>query len=376
MRAGEPIRVTRSFLPPREEYFAQLARVWDTGQLTNHGPLHRELLEAISSRLELAHLVLTNNGTIPIQMALRLLAKQGEVITTPFSFVATANAIAWEGCHPVFVDIDPKHLTIDETKIEQAITPRTTAILATHVFGNPCAIEAIDRIAERHELAVIYDAAHAFDATYQGRSLLAYGDASTCSFHATKIFHTGEGGAFVCQDADLAERARSVGNFGFDRNGVLRGLGTNAKLSELQAAMGLTVLPHVAGIIEARRRVVERYTRALRGSGAQVLRMRDGTRPNYAYFPVLLPSEAHLLKCMEALAAQNVFPRRYFHPSLNTLPHLSDARMPVSEDVASRILCLPLYPDLPFADVDRIAAIVMDSCASEGKSPATATEAT
>ena len=250
------INVTQTFFPPLEEYQKQLERIWKNRWLTNRGELLIELEENLKNYLSVSNIIVMNNGTIPIQIALKLLGKGGEVITTPFSYVATTAAIVWENCTPVFVDIHPDYLTIDETKIEAAITPRTKAILATHVFGNPCHIEAIKSIAQKHNLKVIYDAAHAFGVTYQGKSIFEYGDVSTCSFHATKLFHTGEGGAVFCNDSILRDKLFYSHNFGHNGPHEFHGLGINGKISELQAAMGLSVFPHMGEIIAGRKKVV------------------------------------------------------------------------------------------------------------------------
>lgn len=235
------INVTKTFLPPREEYTKQIERVWKNEWLTNRGELVLELEAKLKDHLEVSSITLMNNGTIPIQIALKILGKKGEIITTPFSYVATTAATVWENCTPVFVDIHPEYLTIDETKIEAAITPKTTAILAVHVFGNPCNIEVIQKIAKKHNLAVIYDAAHSFGTTYKNKSVFEYGDVSTCSFHATKLFHTAEGGALFCKDKELQKKMYYHHNFGHKTATSFQGLGINGKMSELNAAMGLAV---------------------------------------------------------------------------------------------------------------------------------------
>ncbi len=253
--------VTKTFFPPLEEYQLQLERIWENQWLTNRGALVQELENKLSEYLVLedTKMIIMNNGTIPIQIALKLLAKGGEVITTPFSYVATTAAIVWENCTPVFVDIHPEYLTIDETKIEAAITDRTTCILATHVFGNPCNIECIEEIAKKYQIKVIYDAAHCFGVTYRGKSIFESGDVSTCSFHATKLFHTGEGGALFARDTDLFHQCYYSHNFGHNGPLDFHGLGINGKISELQSAMGLSVLPYMGAIIEGRKNIVEQY---------------------------------------------------------------------------------------------------------------------
>lgn len=354
------INVTRTFLPPIEAYQQFVQRAWDKQWLTNRGELVLELEEKLKGYLSVNNIIITNNGTVPLQIALKLLGNGGEIITTPFSYVATTAAIVWENCTPVFVDIDPKHLTIDETKIEAAITPRTTAILATHVFGNPCHLEAIDGIAKKHNLKVIYDAAHAFGVTYKGQSVFDFGDVSTCSFHATKLFHTGEGGAMFSGDADLFHKLYYSHNFGHNGPLAFHGLGVNGKISELQAAMGLAVFPHLDEIISTRKFAVDFYDNNL-GSQLQRMVIREGVHWNYSYYPVIFDSETTLLGVMEALKKEAIFPRRYFYPSLNTIEYTAGQSMPVSESIAARILCLPLFANMDVADLQRIVSTINQS---------------
>ncbi|MQP24750.1 aminotransferase class I/II-fold pyridoxal phosphate-dependent enzyme [Flavobacterium sp. LMO8] len=340
------INVTKTFFPPIKEYQDQLQRIWANQWLTNRGELLLELEEKLKNYLEVDHILVTNNGTIPIQIALKLLGNGGEIITTPFSYVATSAAIVWEHCTPVFVDIHPDYLTIDESKIEAAITDKTTCILATHVFGNPCHVEAIEVIANKHNLKVIYDAAHAFGVTYDGQSIFNYGDVSTCSFHATKLFHTGEGGALFAKDTTLQHQLFYSHNFGHNGPLAFHGLGINGKISELQAAMGLAVLPHMSTILKERKRVVDFYNENLDLDHIQTLKIRENTQWNYSYYPIILKDEVTLLSVQNALNEMQIFPRRYFYPSLNTIDYLDGKKMPVSESIASRILCLPLYVEL------------------------------
>lgn len=342
------INVTKTFFPPIEEYQAQVQRIWDNQWLTNRGALLVELEEKVTHHLALqqSKMIIMNNGTIPIQIALKLLAKGGEVITTPFSYVATTAAIVWENCTPVFVDINPDYLTIDETKIEAAITDKTTCILATHVFGNPCNIQAIEHIANKHNLKVIYDSAHCFGVTYKGKSIFEYGDVSTCSFHATKLFHTGEGGALFTKDTELFHQCFYSHNFGHNGPLAFHGLGINGKISELQAAMGLTVLPYMSQILESRSLAVDYYTAHLDFSKVTAMKLRDDTKWNFSYYPILFETEKTLLNVQQELNEAQIYPRRYFYPSLNTVPYVDGLQMMVSENVASRILCLPLYHEI------------------------------
>jgi dTDP-4-amino-4,6-dideoxygalactose transaminase len=355
------INVTKTFLPPQEEYNKIVKRAWDKIWLTNRGELTLELESRLKKYLNLENIIITNNGTIPLQIALKLLGNNGEIITTPFSYVATSAAIVWENCKPVFVDINPEYLTIDETKIEAAITPKTTAILATHVFGNPCNVDAIEKIAKKHNLKVIYDAAHSFGVNYNEKSLFNFGDVSTCSFHATKLFHTGEGGAMFCNNEELNKKLFYSHNFGHNGPLDFHGLGINAKISELQAAMGLTVFPYMTHIITERKTVVDYYNANLSFKKFNGLKIRANTTWNYSYFPVIFESEEMLLNVQKALNEKNIFPRRYFYPSLNTINYINGEKMPVSESIASRILCLPLYVGLITNDLEIIVSIINQS---------------
>lgn len=352
------IPVTKTFLPPQEEYNSYVKRAWDKVWLTNRGELTLELEDKLKNLLDVSNLIITNNGTIPIQIALKLFGEGGEIITTPFSYVATSAAIVWENCKPVFVDINPDYLTIDETKIEAAITPKTTAILATHVFGNPCDVIAIENIAKKHNLKVIYDAAHCFGVKFNNQSVFNFGDVSTCSFHATKLFHTGEGGAMFCNDAAIFHQLYYSHNFGHNGPLAFHGLGINAKISELQSALGLAVLPYMNHIISERKNVVDFYNNNLNFNTVKSLKIRENTEWNYSYYPVIFDSEETLLRVSEALANDNIIPRRYFYPSLNTIEYTKGEKMPVSESIASRILCLPLYVGISETDLENIIQII------------------
>jgi len=357
-KPADPIYVTRTFLPPRAEYDAWLDKVYASHVLTNNGPVHRELEETLRQRFDVPYLRLMANGTLALQLAIRALGVTGKVITTPFSYVATTSAILWEGCEAVFVDIDPKTCCIDPTLIEAAITPDTTAILATHVYGIPCDVEAIDVIAKKHGLKVIYDAAHAFDVTYKGKSILAYGDASTLSFHATKLFHTVEGGAVILHDGEADHRLRLLRSFGHIGDEHFS-LGMNAKMSEVHAAMGMAVLPHMEHIRAERKVLSETYDQAL---PAAFLRpeIPEGTHYNHAYYPIILPDAELRGSLMDAMVAKGINPRRYFHPSLNELPYLERQSMPRSGSIASRVLCLPLYNGLRKDEQERVLKAMYD----------------
>lgn len=352
------IPVTKSFFPPIEEYNFQLKRIWQNQWLTNRGELVRELERKLINYLGVKHLSLTTNGTLPIQIAIKAMGLSGELITTPFSYVATTSAIVWEKCTPVFVDIDPEHLTIDEKKIEAAITDKTTAILATHVFGNPCNLEIIAQIAKKYNLKVIYDAAHCFGVEYKGQSIFNYGDISTCSFHATKIFHTGEGGCWITNNEELQKKMYFMHNFGHNGPENFHGVGINAKMSELQAALGLTVFPYMDKIVSNRKKVVELYKEILSNKDLAFLKLRAGTKWNYHYFPIIFKSEKALLKAMGNLNNENIFPRRYFYPSLNTLNYVQNDNCPISENISKRVLCLPLFADIKESDIINICKIL------------------
>ena len=352
------IPVTKSFLPPLEEYSAQIKRVFDTQWLTNRGPLLLELEEKLKGYLSISNIIIMNNGTIPLQIALKLLGKGGEIITTPFSYVATTAAIVWENCTPVFVDIHPDFLTIDETKIEAAITEKTTCILATHVFGNPCNIEVIESIAKKHNLRVIFDAAHCFGVIYKGKSIFEYGDISTCSFHATKLFHTGEGGALFTKEPELFHKCFYSHNFGHNGPLDFHGLGINGKISELQAAMGLSVLPYMQQIIKSRKEVVDFYNRNLDFDKLKAIKIRENTNWNYSYYSIIFETEQILLNVQSALNEKQIFPRRYFYPSLNTIQYVKGGKLQISEDISKRILCLPLFKEINQLELQEIVETI------------------
>jgi dTDP-4-amino-4,6-dideoxygalactose transaminase len=346
--------VTKSFLPEFSEYERYLQEIWQRGVLTNQGPCVRELEQKMREFLDVENFHYLTNGTIALQLALNTLGiTDGEIITTPFSYVATISSILWERCKPVFVDIEPDNFTIDADKIETRLTPNTKAIMAVHVFGYPCNVEKIAMIAAEHNLKVIYDGAHAFGAKYKGKSLLDYGDVSTCSFHATKLFHTIEGGACIVKDKSVSDKLELAKRFGHNYDDH-RQLGINAKASEFHAAMGLANFPHIGEIIADRKRVSDTYDIAL---GDCVCRPTPVTEHeyNYAYYPVVFKNEEELERVFSVLAEHQIYPRRYFYPSLNTIKYVSGEKCPVAEDISSRIACLPLFAGLENFIVEQIA---------------------
>ena len=354
------IPVTKPFLPPQAEYEKYLSGIWKRQWLTNSGPLGSELEMKLKAHLELKHLLYVTNGTIALQMAIKALALHGEIITTPFSFVATCSSIVWEGCKPVFVDIDPNSLNIDPKKIEVAISENTTAILATHVYGNPCDVEAIEKIAQKHDLKVIYDGAHAFGVRINGKSIFDYGDISTCSLHATKLYHSIEGGLIMTKNSGLLKKLAYIRNFGFNGPEAFAELGINGKNSEFHAAMGLANFGYIDAIHEHRKALTERYDTMLRNLRASKPEWHGNASLNYAYYPIIFESSEQMLNSLTKLQGNGIFARRYFYPSLaTTLPYIEAKAMKITDDIASRILCLPLYFDLTLEEVDLIARLLL-----------------
>ncbi len=355
------INVTKSFLPPFEEYESYLKKIYESGILTNQGPCVRELETKLKEYLGVEYFHYVNNGTIALQLALHALdILEGEVITTPFSFAATTTSILWEHCKPVFVDIDRETLMIDPEKIEEKITDKTKAIMAVHVFGYPCDIKRIKEIADKHHLKVIYDAAHTFGSVYEGKSLLSYGDVATCSFHATKVYHTVEGGACVTNDKEVNDKLELMKRFGFNIEDY-KEVGINAKASEVHAAMGLANFPYIEECIEKRKKISELYDLLLEHK-LQRPKVVENLKYNYAYYPVIFNSEEELLTVFEDLHQKEVYPRRYFYPTLNELPYLEEKEScPNSEDISRRVACLPLYPDLEEENVKVICKTIRQS---------------
>jgi dTDP-4-amino-4,6-dideoxygalactose transaminase len=355
------INVTKAYLPDRTKYIEYVNKIFDSGWVTNGGALVKELEVRLAEYLGVENIVLVANGTLALETAYRLLGLSGEVVTTPFSFVATTSSLVSHGITPIFADIDRRTFNIDPERIKEAVSERTSAIVAVHVFGNPCDVSSISAIANEQDIKVIYDAAHAFSVRTRGESILNCGDVSTLSFHATKIFHTIEGGALVIQDGELVESARRLINFGIDGPDSVSALGLNAKMNEFEAAMGLCVLEDIDNILDARQVIAERYYDCL-GDSVEFQRHEDPLAINHNYFPILLKDELQLLSTQNDLNSAGIFPRRYFKPSLDQLSYLERGeRMPISNDVSSRILALPIYPGLSRSDQMRIISIIQKS---------------
>lgn len=359
MKTKPPIYVTMPSLPPLAEYMEVLEGPWASGVLTHHGPLVQRLERELQELLRLEHLVAVTNGTVALQLAIRALGVEGEVLTTPFSWIATCSAIQWQGCRPKFVDIDPETFNIDVAKLEEAITDETSAILAVHVFSNPCDVEAIARIADRRNLKVIFDAAHAMCVSYKGRSLLEYGDVSGTSFHATKLFNTGEGGACVTTDGDVAGRLRRMRFFGHDEEKQIVDVGMNGKMTEVHAALGLANLKRLDAVLKKRRAIYDAYRNGLAAVDWVSFQKIDPEAYNYSYMPVVFEDEDRLSEVLRKLVEEQIHARRYFYPALNTINAVSEyTAMPNAEALAKRILCLPSYDRLSLEQVGSICRIV------------------
>jgi dTDP-4-amino-4,6-dideoxygalactose transaminase len=367
----EPIYVTRPHLPPLSDVTALLEGIWERRILTNNGPLHAQLEAELARYLGVEHLSLFANGTLALLVALKALRLQGEVITTPYSFVATSEALSWNGLEPVFADIDPRSFGLDPARIEASITPRTSAILAVHCYGFPCDVEAIQRLADDYNLRVIYDAAHAFGVHCHCGSLLRHGDLSILSLHATKVFNTFEGGAVISPDARTKTRIDRLKDFGFVDEVTVAAKGINAKMSELHAAVGLAQLPTIDAAIERRRQVAEAYHEHLGSVGPILLPdFSQAERSNYSYYPVLVADDAPISRdgLVQLLRSHGIVPRRYFHPLIPEFQYYRSnatadpARYPVAVKAARQVVCLPIYPDLPLSEVERIASLIRQAC--------------
>ena len=363
-----PIYVTRPVLPDLDEFMPYLKEIWDTKILSNSGPFHEQLEKELAKFLGVPYLSLFANGTLALVTALQVLRIKGEVITTPYSFVATAHSLWWNNIKPVFVDIEPEFLNLNPEKIEEAITPETTAILPVHIYGNPCNMDRIKEIADVYGLKVIYDAAHAFGVLYDGTSILNHGDLSILSFHATKVFNTMEGGAIICHDKTTKQRIDYLKNFGFADETVVVAPGINSKMNEMQAALGLLQLKSHNQNIEKRKSIVNTYRNKLSGiDGISFLNFQKNVESNYSYFPVFIDEKAYGKsrdQLYEKLKNNNIFSRRYFFPLISDFPvyrGLESSKvdnLPIAKQVSEKVLCLPLYPDLSQNDIDRIVNII------------------
>ena len=370
MTDHKPIYVTQPYLPSLEEFIPSLQKIWDNKVLTNGGPFHQQLEAALCEHLGVKHLALFTNGTIALVTALQALRVTGEVITTPYSFVATAHSLLWNGIKPVFVDVDPVTLNLEPARIEAAITTQTTAIMPVHVYGRPCAVGAIQKIADNYNLKVIYDAAHAFGVQDGGGSILRHGDLSVLSFHATKVFNTFEGGAIVCPDAKTKQRIDHLKNFGFVDETTVVAPGINGKMSEFNAALGMLQLAHIGSAVRRRREIHECYRQALRSvRGIRCLELADGEVPNYAYFPILVQPDYSLSRdgLYEKMKTHQIFSRRYFYPLISEfpmyrgMPSAHRDNLPVATEASQRILCLPIYPALSDEDQLRILRLIWEA---------------
>lgn len=367
MPRANKIFVTQPLMPPLQEFLPYLNKIWESRWLTNGGPFHQELEAALADYLGVEHLALFANGTIALMTALQTLGIAGEVITTPYSFVATAHALLWNGITPVFADVEPGTCNLDPAKIEQAITPRTTAILPVHCYGVPCDVERIQAIADTYGLKVIYDGAHAFGVQFKGQSLFRHGDLSMLSFHATKVFNTFEGGALVCPDAKTKQRVDFLKNFGHSGEVTVVDPGINGKMNEIQAAFGLLQLKHVDEAIAQRRAIDARYRDLLSEVvGITCLEQRPDTVGNFGYFPIFVDADCPISRdaLEQRLRDSGIYARRYFYPLIaefpmyRGLPSANLGNLPVALEASREVLCLPIYPDLDLATVDRISGLI------------------
>lgn len=364
------IYVTQPYLPPLEEFIPYLESIWENRVLTNNGPFHKRLEQALCDYLGVEHLSLFTNGTIALVTALQTLRITGEVITTPYSFVATAHSLIWNNIKPVFVDIDPTTCNLDPSKIEAAITPQTTAIMPVHCYGNPCDVERIQQIADTYGLKVIYDAAHAFGVKYKGASVLNHGDLSVLSFHATKVFNTFEGGAIICKDAKTKQRIDYLKNFGFADEVTVMAPGINGKMSEVNAAFGHLQLKHIDQALARRKAIESRYTAVLAGvTGIELLPTPPDTLGNASYFPILIKPGYPLSRdgLYQKLKDAGIYARRYFYPLISDMPMYrglstaAESNLPKAKLIADSVLCLPIYPDLSDEQVDLVVNQITNS---------------
>jgi len=366
-QAPEPIYVTQPYLPPLEEFLPYLEKIWESKKLTNNGPFHKELEQSLCEHLGVKYLSLFTNGTIALVTALQTLRITGEVITTPYSFVATAHSLLWNNIKPVFVDIDPDTCNLDPAKIEEAITPQTTAIMPVHCYGRPCDVDKIQKLADIYGLKVIYDAAHAFGVRYKGESLLQHGDLSILSFHSTKVFNTFEGGAIICQEAKTKQRIDFLKNFGFADEVTVTASGINGKMSEVNAAFGLLQLKYVDKAIERRKQIEDIYREALsKVPGVEMFSIPKEAFTNSSYFPILITPEYKITRdgLYHKFREHGIFARRYFYPLISDMPMYrgyessNPVRLPNARKISDQIICLPIYPNLSEDQVQRVIAII------------------
>ena len=356
---NKPTYVTQPTLASLSEYTAYLEKVWESGILTHNGPLVQQLETDIKKKLNLEHLSIVLNGTIAIQMAIKALDLKGEIITTPFTWVATVSAIKWENCTPIFCDINPETLTLDPDKIEALITDKTVAIMPVHIFGTACDVEEIEKIAKKHKLKVIYDAAHAIGTEFKGKSVLEWGDISTISMHATKLFNTGEGGACITTSDTLDKRLQRIRFFGHNEEKDIVEDGFNGKMTEIHAALGLANLKYFDDVLVDRKKKYKLYKERLSQNNKIKFQKIVENETNYSYFPVIFESEELLLTIEKALNENQIFPRRYFYPSVNTYTKIVEYNStPISEDISKRIMCLPLYFNLDEKEIENICTII------------------
>lgn len=362
-----PIYVTQPYLPPLEEFIPYLEQIWESRILTNNGPMHQQLEAALREYLGVEHIALFSNGTLALVTALQALRVTGEVITTPYSFVATAHSLLWRGNKPVFVDVEPRTLNLDPARIEAAITPQTTAIMPVHCYGNPCDVQAIQKIADNYNLRVIYDAAHAFGVRDEGGSVLRHGDLAVLSFHATKVFNTFEGGAIVCHDAKTKRHIDNLKNFGFVDETTVVAPGINGKMSEINASFGLVQLKHMPEVMRRRTEIDALYRDRLKDvKGIHCLPQAGQCVANHSYFPILVePDYPHSRDALyQKLKDNGIFARRYFYPLITDfpmyrgLPSSERSNLPVAAAAADKVLCLPIYPGLADVDVERVVSLV------------------
>lgn len=365
---NKQITVTSPLLPDLNDYHEMLKQIWDKRHITNNGDFHKQLEEELAKYLGVEHISLFTNGTLPLIVALQALEIKGEVITTPYTFAATAHSIVWNNLTPVFVDVDPNSCNIDPDKIEAAITPNTTAIMPVHCYGNPCNTDAIQKIATRHNLKVVYDAAHAFGVKTNGTSILSHGDLATLSFHATKVFNTVEGGAIICSSKEMKQKINKLRNFGFCSETEIEGVGINGKMDELRAAFGLLNLRNIDNAIAQRRKIAQRYSNALNNiEGIDCLRFPENIEHNYSHFPIFIDELKYGIsrdKLYQKLKENNILSRRYFYPLItafqpySNLASANPKNLPIANKLANSVICLPIYPHLSEYDQQRIIELI------------------